>query len=356
VEASPGLKEADDTFDVKALVASRVVNWEQHDAAPRGARLLAAKPSVGAAGPSFGKLGCVALSVGAQSGEEMRTAAWSVQHALDPAFRFFAFVQTHSDAVQTDTQSEGSPAAPPPPSPGGGAEAAAGVAPVSLGLLFAAAEQQRLGLDPAFATWAPDAAAAPDAAVAAPEDGGASPSDKGGGAEAEEAAGGGGITGMFRRMFSGLTGGVESHSMDQRMKVTDFDLLKVVGKGAFGKVMLVRKKAGKEKGAIFAMKVLKKSMIISKGQVEHTNSERSILRAIRHPYIVCLRYAFQSDEKLYLITDYYSGGSLFYHLRKARGFSENRTRFYGAQLLLALQHLHENHIIYRDLKVSVNSS
>ena len=68
------------------------------------------------------------------------------------------------------------------------------------------------------------------------------------------------------------------------------------------------------------------------------------------------RYAFQSDEKLYLITDYYSGGSLFYHLRKARGFSENRTRFYGAELLLALAHLHDNHIIYRDLKLEVTST
>ena len=96
-------------------------------------------------------------------------------------------------------------------------------------------------------------------------------------------------------------------------------LLKVVGKGAFGKVMLVRKKTSPDKNGIFAMKVLKKSMIIAKGQVEHTASERSILHTIKHPYIVCLRYAFQSDEKLYLITDYYSGGSLFYHLRKARG-------------------------------------
>ena len=63
----------------------------------------------------------------------------------------------------------------------------------------------------------------------------------------------------------------------------------MVGKGAFGKVMLVRKKVGTDKGGIFAMKVLKKSMIIAKGQVEHTNSERSILREIDHPYIVCLR-------------------------------------------------------------------
>lgn len=72
--------------------------------------------------------------------------------------------------------------------------------------------------------------------------------------------------------------------------------------------MLVRKKNGSDRGEIYAMKVLKKSMIAAKGQVEHTKAERSILCEIHHPYIVCLKYAFQSEEKLYLITDYYSGG------------------------------------------------
>jgi len=354
VEASPGVKEADDTFDVKSLVASRVVNWEQHESAPRGARLLAAQPAAAAEdgkASGFGKLGCVALSVGAQSSEEMHTAAWSVQHALDPAFRFFAFVQSHgqNDAQKKEAEAKEGAAAP-----------AAGTATSSsLGLLFAAAEQERLQLDPASATWAIDAVGTTDnatGAAAGAENLVTSPDKSDGSKATGEASGGGGISGMFKRMMSGLTGTVSEHSMDQRMKVSDFDLLKVVGKGAFGKVMLVRKKAGKEKGMIFAMKVLKKSMVISKGQVEHTNSERSILREIRHPYIVCLRYAFQSEEKLYLITDYYSGGSLFYHLRKARGFSENRTKFYGAQLLLALQHLHENHIIYRDLKVHTSIS
>jgi serine/threonine protein kinase len=64
--------------------------------------------------------------------------------------------------------------------------------------------------------------------------------------------------------------------------------------------------------------VLKKSVIAAKGQVEHTKSEREILFEVRHPYIVRLRYAFQSEDKLYLVTDYYNGGTLFYHLRKSR--------------------------------------
>lgn len=141
------------------------------------------------------------------------------------------------------------------------------------------------------------------------------------------------------------------HMVSNSLSVSDFDLLRVVGKGAFGKVMLVRKKHGEDASRVFAMKVLKKSVIAAKGQTEHTRSERSILCEIRHPFIVRLRYAFQSDVKLYLVTDYYNGGSLFYHLRKSRGFCETRACFYAAELLLALDHLHNSGIIYRDLKL-----
>lgn len=143
----------------------------------------------------------------------------------------------------------------------------------------------------------------------------------------------------------------KSRGVNDTLSVSDFDLLRVVGKGAFGKVMLVRKKSGPEKNQLYAMKVLRKSMIFAKGQVEHTKAERHILCEIHHPFIVCLRFAFQSDEKLYLVTDFYPGGSLFFHLRKNKGFGEVRSRFYGAELVLALSHLHDNHIVYRDLKL-----
>jgi len=114
---------------------------------------------------------------------------------------------------------------------------------------------------------------------------------------------------------------------------------------------MVRKKRGNQAGKIFAIKILKKSEIAEKGQIENTKSEREILCEIRHPFIVRLRFAFQNEEKLYLVTDYYNGGSLFYHLKKVRMFSEDRARFYGAELLLALDHLHSQNIIYRDLKL-----
>ena len=115
--------------------------------------------------------------------------------------------------------------------------------------------------------------------------------------------------------------------------------------------MLVRKKAGNGGGKIYAMKVLKKSVVSALGQVEHTKSERDILFIIRHPFIVRLRFSFQSSDKLFLITDYYNGGSLYSHLRKSKAFDEERARFYGAELLSALDHLHSQSIIYRDLKL-----
>ncbi|GMF29157.1 unnamed protein product [Phytophthora fragariaefolia] len=141
---------------------------------------------------------------------------------------------------------------------------------------------------------------------------------------------------------------------NSKLSVEDFDLLKVIGKGAFGKVMLVRKKVpdgSTTPNAIYAMKVLKKASVFAKNQVEHTKSERRILRDIDHPFVVRLRYAFQNEDKLYLVMDYYNGGSLFFHLRKSRKFSEKRARFYAAQLLMSMSHLHELNIAYRDLKL-----
>lgn len=135
------------------------------------------------------------------------------------------------------------------------------------------------------------------------------------------------------------------------LTIDDFELLRVIGRGAFGKVMLVRKKDGKRNGEIFAMKILKKAHIIKNDQVENTKAEQHILKEIDHPYVVRLRFAFQNEDKLYLVMDYYPGGSLFYHLRKTKRFSEDRVRLYMAQLLTAIMHLHSKQIAYRDLKL-----
>ena len=127
----------------------------------------------------------------------------------------------------------------------------------------------------------------------------------------------------------------------------DFDLLCVVGKGSFGKVMQVRKKDTKE---IFAMKCMSKELILREGLVEHMKAEKNILGAINHPFIVKLHYAFQTSESLFLILDFLSGGELFYHLSQVGTFPESRAKFYTAQIGVALGHLHSLNIIYRDLK------
>eukprot|EP00163_Fabomonas_tropica_P001530 TRINITY_DN1113_c0_g2_i1.p1 TRINITY_DN1113_c0_g2~~TRINITY_DN1113_c0_g2_i1.p1 ORF type:complete len:468 (+),score=111.79 TRINITY_DN1113_c0_g2_i1:334-1737(+) len=134
----------------------------------------------------------------------------------------------------------------------------------------------------------------------------------------------------------------------EKVGCADFELLRLVGKGSYGKVFQVRKKNTSE---IYAMKVLRKAEVIRKRKgTEHTKTERSILEEVKHPFIVSLRYAFQTNGKLYLIMDYLNGGELFYHLNKQHMFTEDLTRFYACEILLALEHLHSIGIIYRDLK------
>jgi serine/threonine protein kinase len=138
-----------------------------------------------------------------------------------------------------------------------------------------------------------------------------------------------------------------NHGAQNKMSVTDFDLLNVVGKGSFGKVMQVRKK---DTGAIYAMKVLSKKHIVLNNEVEHTKAERSILERLNHPFLMNLVYSFQTDDKLYFIMEFVNGGELFHHLQREKCFDEPRVVFYAAEILTALQYLHENGVIYRDLK------
>jgi serum/glucocorticoid-regulated kinase 2 len=125
-------------------------------------------------------------------------------------------------------------------------------------------------------------------------------------------------------------GGAEKACLD------DFDLLKVIGRGSFGKVMQVRKKSN---GKVYAMKILKKDTIVARNQVEHTKTERNVLEYIRHPFIVSLRYAFQTKNKLYFVLDYCAGGELFFHLGKMGKFSEPLAKFYVAEIVLAIEYL-----------------
>ncbi|KAM6447149.1 ribosomal protein S6 kinase alpha-3 isoform 2-T2 [Liasis olivaceus] len=133
---------------------------------------------------------------------------------------------------------------------------------------------------------------------------------------------------------------------------SQFELLKVLGQGSFGKVFLVKKISGSDAKQLYAMKVLKKATLKVRDRVR-TKMERDILVEVNHPFIVKLHYAFQTEGKLYLILDFLRGGDLFTRLSKEVSkvmFTEDDVKFYLAELALALDHLHSLGIIYRDLK------
>ncbi|XP_070606718.1 ribosomal protein S6 kinase alpha-3 isoform X2 [Erythrolamprus reginae] len=130
---------------------------------------------------------------------------------------------------------------------------------------------------------------------------------------------------------------------------SQFELLKVLGQGSFGKVFLVKKISGSDAKQLYAMKVLKKATLKVRDRVR-TKMERDILVEVNHPFIVKLHYAFQTEGKLYLILDFLRGGDLFTRLSKEVMFTEDDVKFYLAELALALDHLHSLGIIYRDLK------
>jgi len=138
--------------------------------------------------------------------------------------------------------------------------------------------------------------------------------------------------------------------MNKKRYVTpqDFELLKVIGMGAFGKVLQVRNKTNKQ---ILAMKVISKRLLKRKSSyVENIHAERDILTKIRHPFIVNMHCSFQTKEKLFIIMDFLAGGELFLRLGREGIFLESTAKFYVAEIVLALEHLHSKGILHRDLK------
>lgn len=131
------------------------------------------------------------------------------------------------------------------------------------------------------------------------------------------------------------------------LAISDFKLIKTLGKGRFGKVFLA---SHIKSGQLFAIKILQKSKILSENLVNYTISEKNILSQINHPFIAKLHYAFQSDEELYLVLTYYSGGTLSDYLKKFKFFSESTVKYLVCEIILALEELHKNSIVYRDLK------
>lgn len=120
-----------------------------------------------------------------------------------------------------------------------------------------------------------------------------------------------------------------SSQVRRSLRASDFEFLRMIGKGTFGRVFQVRKKDTKR---IYAMKVLSKKEIIAKKEVQHTIGERKILqKSSECPFLLGLKFSFQSETELFLVMDFKSGGELFHHLQKEGRFTEDRARFYAAE-------------------------
>ncbi|XP_011405630.1 PREDICTED: cAMP-dependent protein kinase catalytic subunit alpha-like isoform X1 [Amphimedon queenslandica] len=133
----------------------------------------------------------------------------------------------------------------------------------------------------------------------------------------------------------------------QTGKLDDFDRIKTLGTGSFGRVMLVQHK---KTSKYYAMKILDKQKVVKLKQVEHTLNEKRILSSINFPFVVNLEFHFKDNSYLYMLLEFVSGGEMFSHLRRIGRFSESHSRFYASQIVLAFEYLHYLDIVYRDLK------
>ncbi|CAR30202.1 cAMP-dependent protein kinase type 2 [Lachancea thermotolerans] len=132
-----------------------------------------------------------------------------------------------------------------------------------------------------------------------------------------------------------------------KYSLNDFQILRTLGTGSFGRVHLVR---SVHNGRYYAIKVLKKEQVIRMKQIEHTNDERRMLKLVDHPFLIRMWGTFQDSRNLFMVMDYIEGGELFSLLRKSQRFPNPVAKFYAAEVILALEYLHAHDIIYRDLK------
>jgi len=131
------------------------------------------------------------------------------------------------------------------------------------------------------------------------------------------------------------------------MSMRDFQIIKVIGRGLFGKVMLVKHIKSSE---LYAIKSIRKKLLMQSGRPQSVVAERNIMMLIKHPFIIQLHFAFQTPAKFYLGLEYAPGGELFNHIQKHGPVKLENARIYTAEIALALNHLHKIGVVYRDLK------
>ncbi|KAJ3398446.1 hypothetical protein CcCBS67573_g03364 [Chytriomyces confervae] len=134
----------------------------------------------------------------------------------------------------------------------------------------------------------------------------------------------------------------------KRYALDDFQIVRRVGRGGFAIVFLVRMKAAS--GRYYALKAIRKAEVVKLKQEKQIVNEKEILKNVKHNFIVELFYTFQDTHYLYMIMEYIDGGDLFSYLRKVQKFGDEDSKFYAAEVLMSLQYLHSENVIFRDLK------
>ena len=140
----------------------------------------------------------------------------------------------------------------------------------------------------------------------------------------------------------------DSELVSVKISYSDFEPLKLLGTGAFGKVLLVRYISNDK---LYAMKVLSKSQLKLKKQEEHSKNERDLMVKLNNPFIINIKFAFQDESKLYIVSEFMQGGDMFYHIHHSTiNMTEDTVKFYIIELILGIEFLHKNNVIFRDLK------
>jgi len=145
---------------------------------------------------------------------------------------------------------------------------------------------------------------------------------------------------------SGANSGQTNSNM---VSLADFDLIKVIGRGSYAKVLMVELRSTRR---IYAMKVIKKELVTDDEDIDWVQTEKHVFEtASNHPFLVGLHSCFQTESRLFFVIEFVRGGDLMFHMQRQRRLPEEHARFYSAEICLALNYLHERGIIYRDLKL-----